>query len=467
MKGVTPQPKPYAGRSVTLRLTLLYAAGSALVLLALGLSVGSLVDRHFAEMDAELLAGKLELVQQALVDPDPATLRARLDAALVGHHGLAVAVWDAHGRELYAHDIAAFPPELRHPGERPQADASKWADADGRLFRGRAARFAGAGTGAVPGPIVAAVATDLAMHQHFMHAFERTLWSLIALAAAVSGVLGFAAARRGLAPLRDISRDAAQITADRLDRRLPAAALPEELAEVAHTLNAMFERLEASFRRLSDFSSDLAHELRTPVSNLLTQTQVMLSKARTVEEYQDVLASNAEEFERLSRTIADMLFLAKAENDLVVPNQEPVDLRAEADGLIEFYEALADENGVRLSADGAATVSGDRLMLRRAIGNLLSNALRHTPRGGLVAVSLDVADGVATVAIANTGTTIPPEHLPRLFDRFFRADPSRQRDSEGAGLGLAITRSIMCAHGGNATVRSENGTTVFELRLPA
>jgi two-component system heavy metal sensor histidine kinase CusS len=230
----------------------------------------------------------------------------------------------------------------------------------------------------------------------------------------------------------------------------------------------MLARLEDSFRRLSDFSSDIAHELRTPVSNLLTQTQVMLSRARTVDEYQDVLASNAEELERMAKMIADMLFLAKADNDLVMPNLETVDLRTEAEGLASFYEAVAEENGVTLTVDGNAAVSGDRLMLRRAIGNLLSNAFGHTPRGGFVRIRIGInEDRMATIQVENSGETIPPEHLPRLFDRFYRADPSRKRLADGAGLGLAITRSIIQAHGGSVSVRSFKGITAFDLKISA
>jgi two-component system heavy metal sensor histidine kinase CusS len=286
-------------------------------------------------------------------------------------------------------------------------------------------------------------------------------------AALLTGFLGWVAARRGLAPLREISRSAAGITASRLDQRLAVASIPVELAEVAQTLNEMLARLEESFRRLSDFSSDLAHELRTPVSNLLTQTQVTLSRTRTLDEYQDVLASNAEEFERLSRTIADMLFLAKSDNELIVPHRERVDLAAEIASISEFYEALVEEKGISLTCSGSGVVHGDRLMLRRAIGNLLSNAVRHTPGKGRVTVQVnDVDNGWSVVSVENTGETIAPEHLTRLFDRFYRVDPSRHRFSEGAGLGLAITRSIAHAHGGEVRVRSESGTTVFEIRLP-
>ena len=194
----------------------------------------------------------------------------------------------------------------------------------------------------------------------------------------------------------------------------------------------------------------------------------MLSRARTIDEYQDVLASNAEELERMAKMIADMLFLAKSDNNLVVPNLETVDLRAEAEGLASFYEAVAEENGVTLTIDGSATVSGDRLMLRRAMGNLLSNAFGHTPQGGYVRVRIGMTgDRMATIQVENSGETIPPEHLPRLFDRFYRADPSRKRLADGVGLGLAITRSIIQAHGGSVSVRSSEGVTVFELKIPA
>lgn len=459
----------FAGKSVTLRLTLLFATVSVAVLLLLGLVVGSLVERHFEELDTALLDGKLELARHTLQAVRSAAeldeLPARLDEALVGHHGLAMAIWQADGQLLYATGHADFPEAMRLRAGGPGRGTIIWSGHDGRRFRGLSGA-AGLGIEG-SGPLVVAVSTDLIHHQHFMASFNTALWMAVGLAALVCGLLGWWAARRGLAPLRDISRNAAAITATRLDRRLPAEAIPAELAEVATTLNDMLARLEASFRRLSDFSSDIAHELRTPVSNLLTQTQVTLSKARTAEDYQDVLASNAEEFERLSRMISDMLFLAKADNHLAVPHKEAVDLRAEADDVLEFHEAIAEENRISLSIEGQATAPGDRLMLRRAIGNLISNAFHHTPPGGHIGVRIGIERGMASLAVENTGDTIAPQHLPRLFDRFYRADPSRQRLAEGAGLGLAITRSIMQAHGGDVSVSSADGLTVFELRLPA
>lgn len=300
-----------------------------------------------------------------------------------------------------------------------------------------------------------------------MSSFRGTLWVFMALATLAMGLLGWFVVRRGLLPLQAIKLRAAEITANHLHTRLPVESIPLELADLADTLNGMLSRLEESFQRLSDFSSDLAHELRTPVSNLLTQTQVTLSKARSADDYRDILASNAEEFERLSRTISDMLFLAKADHNQIVPNQEPIDLAEEIGDLLEYYDVLAEEKAIALSLSGSGQIVGDRLMLRRAVSNLLSNALRHTPNGGVVTVQInETDDGMTHIAVENTGSEIPAEHLPRLFDRFYRVDSSRQRTTESSGLGLAITRSIVLAHGGGVDVCSANGLTCFTLSLP-
>ena len=244
--------------------------------------------------------------------------------------------------------------------------------------------------------------------------------------------------------------------------------MPPELIDLATAFNDMLARLEGSFRRLSDFSSDLAHELRTPVSNLMTQTQVALSQARSADKYREVLYSNLEEYDRLARMIADMLFLAKADNGLIVPSSEMVDLAAETHGLFDFYGALAEEQGVGLALSGAGVIRGDRLMIRRALSNLLSNAIRHTPRDASVTVHIERRDSSEIrLTVQNPGENIEPEHLPRLFDRFYRVDPSRHKASEGAGLGLAITKSIAEAHQGTIQAYSSNGSTRFAITFPA
>lgn len=455
------------GKSLTARLTLLFAVVSSCVLLVLGLIIGSLVERHFEDMDLELLEGKLELVQYAVVSARAGggfdDLPGHLETSLIGHHGLAIGVWGADGKLLFLSGGAEFPID-GVPPVGGKALPKTWGGASGARYRGILGK---APTGVEnEAPVTVALSTNLSHHDYFMQSFRLAMWAVVSLAAFLSGFLGWMAARRGLEPLRNIARRASDITANSLDQRIDAGEIPIELAEVVTTLNEMLGRLEESFERLSDFSSDIAHELRTPVSNLLTQTQVMLSKARSIGEYQDVLASNSEELERLSRTIADMLFLAKADNNLLIPNRENVDLGAEVSSLLEFYEAVAEEKQLHLSFSGNATIPGDRLMLRRALGNLLSNAVRHTPELGRITVEIKKPfDGGVLVCVENTGESIAPEHLPRLFDRFYRADASRKHQGEGSGLGLAITRSIVQAHNGEVRVDSGSGLTRFTIRF--
>lgn len=460
--------KTRRGPSLTLRLTLLFALASALVLFLLGLLIGHAVEKHFEEQDMELLSGKMELVRHILEKsngPWPnESLTHQLDDALTGHHGLAVSILATDGRTYYSNDANAFSSDFLKTKPSESGRPLKWTAGNGVSMRGIVASYA---TADARPSLTIGIATEISHHEHFMHSFRQTLWSFMAAAAAVMGMLGWFVARRGLSPLQTIKRRAAEITANSLDTRLPTEAIPRELAELTDTLNGMLSRLEESFQRLSDFSSDLAHELRTPVSNLLTQTQVILSKNRTVDEYRDVLASNAEEFERLSRMISDMLFLAKADNQQIIPNRERVDLAEEARSLMEYYEILAETKRLRLSISGNGIVTGDRLMLRRAISNLLSNAVQHTPDDGSVTIRIhDDAPGEVRLIIENSGETIPAEHLERLFDRFYRADSSRHRTTEGAGLGLAITRSIIRAHGGDIHVSSAGRINRFVLLIP-
>ena len=454
--------------SLTARLTVLFAAASSAVLLLLGYVIANSVEKHFEQQDFALLHGKLELVEHALTKVDsPAELAAlpqQLAASMVGHTDISVLVLAPDGNTLFATPGAKFPESLTRGAAAGRGASSVWRSDNGHPSRG-ISQLAGTRIPGAP-PAVIVVTVDILHHENFMAAFKRTLSMVVALASVLTGFLGWAAARSGLAPLRAMRHEVAAITARRLDSRLSQASVPHELAELAGTLNLMLARLEDSFRRLSNFSSDLAHELRTPVSNILTQTQVTLSKTRSVGEYEDILASNVEEFERLSRIISDMLFLAKSENDLVIPNREPIDLLAEVNGVLEFYDALVQEKGVVVVLAGAGEISGDRPMVRRAINNLVSNAVRHTSAGGKITVRIiPVAGAGVELCVENEGDEIAAEHLPRLFDRFYRVDYARQRQSDGAGLGLAITRSILRAHGGDAVGRSEQGKSTFCLKF--
>ncbi|AYH45451.1 heavy metal sensor histidine kinase [Azoarcus sp. DN11] len=458
--------------SLTLRLTLLFAALFAAVLLGLGAYILASVERHFEEGDVVELHGKLELARAVLAqvrdEEDFANVAQQLDTALVGHHSLSIAVVRDAGRGeiLFASSGAGYPAPIVEEAPAGSGDfppARTW-EQGGRIYRGVVANAATGIAGAPPARVV--VSMDIDHHRAFMRDFERSLWLAVALAIVATGLLGAFAARGGLAPLRKMAEVARGVSAQRLTARIDTRSLPVELESLAGELNAMMARLEDGFRRLSEFSSDIAHELRTPVSNLMTQTEVALGRARNADEYREILLSNLEEYERLARMIADMLFLAQADNGLLPRPAETLSLAGEARALAEFYEALAEEKGLRLEVGGDAAVRGDRLMLRRAVSNLLSNALRHSAAGGVVRIAIDTAAGEARLAVSNPGETIPPEHLARIFDRFHRVSPARTRQGDGAGLGLAITRSIAEAHGGRVGVESAGGLTTFTLYLP-
>ena len=461
------------GPSLTVRLALLFAAVSTTVLLAIGAVIGYLVEEHFEMLDLAEMTGKMTLIEHILTKPgallQKAELPRQLDDALVGHHGLSVAVYADHGKSIYATEGANFPPQVLHSGPggllaKPMQPVT-W-EVQGQAFRGIAAPLPATAAGA-PAYTVA-LALDMAHHQDFMSAFRRMLWAALALGIVLSSLLGWLAARRGLAPIRAIADIARGISAERLDARLPLERVPVEVQDLVVSFNSMLARLEDSFKRLSDFSSDIAHELRTPVSNLMTQTQVAVSKTRNADEYREILYSNLEEYDRLARMIADMLFIAKTDNHLFTLRQDAVDLGPEIAQLIDFYQALADEQEVRMVRSGDGHIVGDALMIRRALSNLLSNAIRHTPRGGTVSISVETShSGETLVRVENTGDTIPAAHLPRLFDRFYRIDPARSRGSDGAGLGLAIVRSIVEAHDGIIAVNSAAGKTSFVMTFPA
>lgn len=448
--------------SITLTLTLLFALVSSSVLFIIGLTLTPLVERHFESLDSSRLDGVGRAVSfvfhSETNQPNSPSWSGRLNEIVMGQNDIALAVFDARGRRIYASQ------DWRLAGGTAQSPApmATLSDANGHTWHTRRITLQ-----TPQGVQTAILAVNLSAHQHFMTSFKLALWVVIGIAALVSGMLGWWVTHRGLAPLRDIRRKTARINVGNLNYRLPDSDIPTELAGVVDALNVMLARLDNAFQRLSEFSADIAHELRTPVNSLLTQNQVMLTKARSLEAYQDVLAANVEELEHMSRIISDMLFLAKASNNMVIPNREQVSLHEEARQVLDFYDALIEESMLNVTLDGQAQVLGDRLMLRRAIGNLVSNAVRHTDPDGTICIRISQsADGIARFMISNTGTTVAPEHLARLFDRFYRAEPKKGEAQDGAGLGLAITKSILQAHQGDIQVRSGDGVTAFEFWLP-
>lgn len=460
-------------RSVTLRLTLFFSAVSTAVLLSVGYLVGTLVQSHFVGLDLNAINGTTELVRNILAKvsfrSDLDLVPQLLNDALVGYPGLSIKIVGPEGRILFASSDAVFTDttvEERLDKSLSRKSGPVVRESGTHAFREIVAELPLGIAGIPPAKVLVAVNID---HERaFMATFGKILWLSIAAGILLTGLLAWVAARRGLEPIRRIAMLAQGISASRLGQRLKPETVPPELSDLATAFNGMLARLEDSFRRLSDFSSDIAHELRTPVGNLVTETEVALSRTRSAEEYREVLYSNLEEYNRLSRMISDMLFLAKADNGLIVPQQETVDLAAETQELFAFYDALTEEKGVELALEGGGSIVGDKLMIRRAISNLLSNALRYTVRGASIKVSIDRLDsGQTRLAIENPTEHIAPEHLSRLFDRFYRVDASRQKTTDGAGLGLAITKSIIETHQGAIAATSANGIIRFEIRFPA
>ena len=454
--------------SLTARLAALFAALTACLLVLVAVLFGRMLDAHFQELDAHDLHGKLTLIRNALqassAPPLSSTPFAVLDQSFVGHKNVGVLLRDTDGRVLHVIHPEHFTP-AQQAGARLADTANEWT-VDGHPHRGLAVRIdlptAAVGSEAID----VLVALDLSHHAHFLATVRKATWAGVALAALVAALFGWFAAHRGLAPLRRVTDTARRLSARQLDQRLAVDDAPLEVRDHVDAFNGMLARLEAAFQRLADYSADIAHELRTPISNLMTQTQVALSRPRTTDEYQDILASNLEEYERIARMVSDMLFLAKAEGNTLAHAGESIDLAHETDALIDFYEALADERQVRIIRRGQASVHGDRLMLRRALSNLLSNALRHTPAGGEITIAID-ADAIAVrMAVSNVGDPIDADQLERIFDRFHRGSTQRARHGEGAGLGLAITRSIVRAHGGEISAHSAEGVTRFAITLP-
>lgn len=452
--------------TLTARLTLLFTAVLLAVLCGLGVMVTLANQAHFVDLDRDYLTDKAALVRKVVAgSTDLDQMSQRLQELLQSHTGLTVRLEQAQ-QTLYGEAADTFPADLVSARDRLEPSDWSW---NGTLLRGAAVALPAPtflGGSAAPS-LRLLLAMDTHHHTHFMEELQRSLMVYLLVAGLASGLLAWWAARRGLAPLRDMRERARRVTANQLDERMPVGSVPVEMAELAQELNTMLERLQRDFQRLSEFSSDLAHELRTPISNLLTQTQVTLAQPRDAASYRDTLASNAEEFQRLGRMVSDMLLLAKTQHGLALPHREPVALHQAAQALFDFFDVVAEEKGVTLVLEGEATIHGDRLMLQRAISNLLSNAIRHAPEHSRVHVSVGSTDGEASLCVDNAGPPIAPEHLPRLFDRFYRVDKSRAHlSTEGTGLGLAITRALMEAHGGTVSVASTAEHTRFCLRFP-
>jgi two-component system heavy metal sensor histidine kinase CusS len=344
-----------------------------------------------------------------------------------------------------------------------------------RVLVGSIAMPSGVNLGAgEDGSVLAVLALETASARELVLASGRVIGLALLLSTLIAAVAGVWLARRIVVAARRLGSAAGRIGANDLTERLPVADLPIELQDAGEAFNAMLARLQASFTRLQEFSSDLAHDLRTPINNLLGEAQVALSRPRSADEYRAVLESAVEDYERLSRLLENMLFLARADDAKAVLQREWIDPAQLFERVRDYFEPLAEDRALHLLvhctlAQPGAALWADRTMLVRALANLLSNALRHAEPGSTVRLSATVgAAGGSRIAVGNRGPAIPVQYQQKIFERLFRIDPAREGSSEGSGLGLAIVSSVMALHGGSVAVASAEGQeTVFTLSFPS
>lgn len=313
---------------------------------------------------------------------------------------------------------------------------------------------------------VVEIALDIT-HQHAVISDRKQLLAILLGSAICSLLLGYLIARRGMRSLYDLTETVKNITAKSLDKRIDPKHWPKELQQLGNAFNQMLDRIESSFMRLKQFSSDLAHELRTPINNLRGQTEIALNNKQSVLYYQSILASNLEEIQRISQLMENILFLARAENPKIEIEKEELDLRKEMQSVCEFYQPVAEEKNITLLYQGQASMQANPILFKRMINNILSNALNYTPANGEVKLEIrDEAENVA-ITLSDTGIGIAEDQLSKIFDRFYRVDAARSQHSGGTGLGLAIVKSIVDLHHGKISIKSiVNIGTTIDILLP-
>jgi two-component system heavy metal sensor histidine kinase CusS len=297
--------------------------------------------------------------------------------------------------------------------------------------------------------------------------YRLSVYGLATLAALLLAVIGCLLVYRGLLPLRRMAKHAHGIGVGNLGERLDSQGAPRELLPMIDAFNAMLDRLAKGFAQLSQVSTDMAHELRTPINNLLGETQVALHQNRSIEAYQQLLASNVEELERLTRMLDNMLFLARTDPASALSQRQELDAADEMQRIADYFEGLAADVGVCIEARGSGVIWAEPMLLRRALANLCANAIKYGAADSTVQVEAIAEPEGSYLRVRNHGATIAPEHLARLFERFYRVDQSRERSAQSNGLGLSIVATIMQLHQGRYSASSADGVTCFELFFPA
>jgi two-component system heavy metal sensor histidine kinase CusS len=453
-------------RSITTRLVVMFALGALITFALIGTALYSVLERELVRHQNDDLNTNLQNMRYSIErfgDLDHwARLQTKMD--MLSPADASVRFWVLSDDPRFQYGKGLDEMERVNQGEAGHGTLTL--PITGRSYRTLSLRI---GPLADRPAVRLIVGVDMAPYEHTLRAFLVALTLLSLGAMAMVMALGWWIARIGLRPLQRLSAEARALRPKTLSQRLQVERLPVELEDLSVAFNGALGRLEVAYQRLEGFNADVAHELRTPLANMIGGTQVALSRPRSAAEFQETLQSNLEELERLRSIVNDMLFLARADQGEAATGLTAVDVAHEVEMTIEFFEPVLDETGTTVAIEGElrAQATMNTALFRRALSNLLQNAIEHSSAGARLVVTITQHADAIWIAVANPGGTIAAPHLPRLFDRFYRVDSSRHDAGEihGHGLGLAIVKAVASMHGGTTLATSGAGVTTIAFSL--
>ncbi len=472
MKALIPR---WRALSLTLRSAMLFALVAALVVSGAGWYLYGAMRQEMTTRSDFQVTGRVEYFRNLLSQRFPLerlTANTGLFENMLGNEQ-DVLIFQRPGQKPLINVNPAglnLPPMIPTPAGKPQLLS---AVQSGQTAQGVPLRAVSALVRLEDGNLLQISAAHVMANEQKMLA--RYLWRIVAavvVAFILIALLGYWVMRRGLQPLWRMAAQAAVITPNTLSTRLSEQGAPKELQQLTRSFNAMLDRLNEGYQRLTQFSADLAHEIRTPVGALMGQCQVALYQSRSVEEYQALLSNNMGELERISRMVENILFLARAGEGQAVLNTSRLDIAQELQRVADYFEGLAEERGITLVCQGEGQLLADAMLFQRALSNLVANAVRYADKNSQIQLQvLSQPTGETVIQVVNQGPPISPIHLDKLFDRFYRADAARSAGSHASGLGLAIVRAIMTLHGGVSCAYCSAGNNAaritFSLIFPA
>lgn len=371
--------------------------------------------------------------------PDFTTLTHKLDDAMVGRRDVRMTLTGPNGRVIYA--SGNIPSDKRTIDARFEISNSN-------------------------GSIQALLSLDASEDDRVLKRLAQTLIAAALAGAVVIAIGGYTLVQIGLEPVRDLSSQIQALEADNLHHQLDGSAQPDELVPLVFHVNGMLERLHTAYEQLEAFNADVAHELFTPLATLMGSTEIALRKARDVETLRDVLGDHLEDLQRMSMIVQDMLFLSQADRGAEARRESVDSLARLVNAVADLHEAAIEDAGLQLQVDGDAACAVDIRLLQRALSNLIGNATRHALPQSTIVVKINRHDAEVALRVVNQGNTIPDEHLPYLFNRFYRVDSARTEAVRNHGLGLAIVSAIARMHRGRTLAESRDGVTSIGFVLP-